>query len=361
MSVARILTPRVNANDAEAVLVRWLVGTLEAVTSGQPVCEVETTKATVEVQAEAGGFLFPLAAPGDRLRVGQPLALLLPAPDPALAAAATAAQPGAGGSSLLISEAARAAMVRHGLTDADFEGRSVVRTSDVEALAVSRAQASDPAALDGIEGGDDAVLLYGAGRHGLVVLDTIRAATEWRPVAFIDDHATSGIQGVPVFPASRLADLVARGVRHAHVSMGDAGGVAVAIERLERAGLTIVSIVHSSAVVSPLARLGRGVFVGPLVIVGPDAEIGDFTFLNNGCSVAHHCVLSTQVILADGARLGGGVRIGRRSLIGINATVNKDVIIGDEVTVVSGVAVFDNVPNDTVVRADGKAHPRRRT
>jgi UDP-perosamine 4-acetyltransferase len=368
VSVESILTPRVNANDAEAVMLRWLLEPLDAVSPGQPVCEIETTKANVEVAAEAKGYLFPLVSPGERVRVGQPLALLLPAPDPALASAASVpSSPPASGSTTstsggaapaLISESARELMEQHGLSDADFAGRSVVRRADIEEMLAARTRATAPHALDTVEGGENTVVLYGAGRHGLVVLDTIRARGELRPVAFIDDRAKDSIQGIPVFPASRLPELAARGVRFGHVSMGDTAGVTAAVSRMERAGLALVPVIHPSAVVSPLARLGRGVFVGPLVIIGPDAEIGDLCFLNNGASVAHHSVLSTHVILGDGARLGGNVRVGHRTLLGINVTVNKDVAIGDDVTVVSGVAVFSDVPAGMVVRADGKPHKR---
>ena len=65
--------------------------------------------------------------------------------------------------------------------------------------------------------------------------------------------------------------------------------------------------------------------------------------------------------MSDGARIAGHVTIGERSLIGLNATVNLRLSIGRGVVVVSGANVFDSVPDDHVVRADGEVIQSRAT
>ena len=49
--------PKLGMNMEEAVLVRWLVAEGAPVTSGQPILEIETDKATVEVEAPGNGIL----------------------------------------------------------------------------------------------------------------------------------------------------------------------------------------------------------------------------------------------------------------------------------------------------------------
>ncbi len=87
------------AQDTGRVL-RWLKAAGESVVQGEPLVEVETDKATVEVEAPATGVLAAVRArPGDVVPVGQPMAVILapgesPPPDET-AAAPTAAAPGA--------------------------------------------------------------------------------------------------------------------------------------------------------------------------------------------------------------------------------------------------------------------------
>src|SRR5579859_3982240 len=59
-------------------LVRWLKREGEQVAKGEPLMEVETDKATVEVEAPAGGTIAAVtAAEGDDVAVGQAIAVIL--------------------------------------------------------------------------------------------------------------------------------------------------------------------------------------------------------------------------------------------------------------------------------------------
>ncbi len=61
-------------------LVRWFKREGETVTKGEPLMEVETDKATVEVESPASGTLAGITAPGgEDIAVGQPIAMILAA------------------------------------------------------------------------------------------------------------------------------------------------------------------------------------------------------------------------------------------------------------------------------------------
>ena len=69
--------PDLSANEAEMEIVKWLVQPGQAVQRGQPLCEVETDKATVEVEAIASGVLTEICAEAGRtVTVGQVIAVL---------------------------------------------------------------------------------------------------------------------------------------------------------------------------------------------------------------------------------------------------------------------------------------------
>ena len=59
-------------------LLKWLKTDGQKVTQGEPLMEIETDKATVEIEAEASGILTQVSAkPGDEVPVGQTIALIL--------------------------------------------------------------------------------------------------------------------------------------------------------------------------------------------------------------------------------------------------------------------------------------------
>lgn len=73
-----VIMPALGMAQESGVLVSWLKGEGDPVVKGEPLMEVETDKATVEVEAPASGFLGTiLAQKGDVVPVGQTIAWIL--------------------------------------------------------------------------------------------------------------------------------------------------------------------------------------------------------------------------------------------------------------------------------------------
>ena len=361
MTVNQVVVPTVNANDTEAVIVRWAVSPWQHVDAGDLLCEIETTKATVEVEATGDGYCYPVAEAGTTVDVGAPLAWIFPSADPAqvvaMAEQAGSGGPNIGAGDVLVSRKAQALMDLHGLTVSDFPGKTTIGVADIEARRTGAAPI--PELVDGLDIDGDSIVLFGSGRHTLVVCDALLAAGRWRIAACIDDDPLADtLAGAPVLGSGVLPHLRKKGLIRGHVAFGEFGGQAQAVRQADAAGVELVSVVHPTASVSSLATLRRNVFVGPQAVIGPDAEVGDLCQILNCASVAHHCRLASTARLSDGVRLGGTVSVGARSVIGLGATVNKRITIGRNVLVVSGVSVYDHVADDSVVRADGSVHPK---
>lgn len=79
--MATIITmPAVVADATEAALQDWLVKIGDTIAAGQPIAEIETEKATVELQAEFPGTVGRLLIrPGTSVGVGEPIAVLVEA------------------------------------------------------------------------------------------------------------------------------------------------------------------------------------------------------------------------------------------------------------------------------------------
>ena len=69
-----IVLTREDANTEFALLAEWLVEDRAKVTPGQPVCVVETTKATVEIESPGAGTLVQLYAEDVEVELGKTIA-----------------------------------------------------------------------------------------------------------------------------------------------------------------------------------------------------------------------------------------------------------------------------------------------
>ena len=194
------------------------------------------------------------------------------------------------------------------------------------------------------------VVIIGAGGHGRVVLDILRAQGRFQPVGFVDaDTRLAGtkVGGVTVLgPANLLPKLrQQQRVGHAIVAIGDNRTRQRYLAELEAEGFELVSAIHPTAFVSPTATLGRNVVVGPQAAVITEARLGDAVIINTGSIVEHECELAEGVHVAPGACLAGRVRVGAFAFIGIGAQVIQCLAVGEGATVGAVAVVLADVPD----------------
>ncbi|MFY1616009.1 2-oxo acid dehydrogenase subunit E2 [Micromonospora sp. WMMD736] len=143
-----LVVPKLNNNDTTYVLLDWLASDGERVRAGEPIAEVETSKAAEELLSDGDGVLHRLVevnqecAPGDvighvfadeeaRQRfLAEAVAPAAPTPD---------ARPGGP----VLTDSARDLATAHGIGDDELRGlgKAVVRRTDVERLLADRSAA----------------------------------------------------------------------------------------------------------------------------------------------------------------------------------------------------------------------------
>jgi acetyltransferase EpsM len=365
-----ITIPLINPNEPEALLAELLISAGQFVQAGDLVCSLETTKSTADVLAEASGYLVGLRfEAGQTVRAGEVLAYLADTPDwtppvPQDEDLVGDAQKGSGAvppADVRITQPALELARRHGL-DLDGLPRGFLVTEAAVQAMLASAQ-HEPQA--GIAGDFDptALFIYGAGGHGMSLLELVRAQGIYRVVGFLDDGVSPGerVLDVPVFGGEeRLSELYHQGVRLAVNAVGGIGDLAVrrrVFERILAAGFGCPAVVHPSAVLEPSASLAAGVQVFPLAYVGSQVRAGYGTIINTGAIVSHECVLGDLINISPGAILAGGVQVGEGTLVGMGATINLQVKVGKGARLGNGATVKADVPDGGIVPA-GSVWPR---
>lgn len=195
------------------------------------------------------------------------------------------------------------------------------------------------------------LIIIGAGGHGQVVADAVRAANRAgagsRLLGFADDGLAGGeVDGYPVL--CRIDET--ESVEHDGfvVAIGDNRLRAETFDRLASRGKKPLTIIHPAAVVADNAVLGAGVVVCAGVVVNAHAEIGDDVILNTGCTVDHHVRIGAHAHIGPGAHLAGNVAIGSGTLIGIGAAVIPGRVIGEWAVIGAAAAVVEDVPAGAV-------------
>ena len=286
-----VIMPKVDMDMASGKIVSWHVAEGKAVSKGEPLFDIETDKAAMEVEAPADGILHHTAAAGMEIPIGSPCAWLYAEGEEvrdqpeAFAGSAAALEPAstsrAGapdkaelaetgaeqGDSIRATPRARSLAAAAGLDIATVSGsgpRGRVQAADVQGAQrarSTRAAPSLPSAGGHAETGALAVTRSrgGTGTPIILIHGFASDASSWaalgthlkrRPLIHIDlpGHGKS-----PKLRVDSFADLVKRvrrafdglGVERAHLlghSLGGAAGLALADTRPERlASLTLIA------------------------------------------------------------------------------------------------------------------------
>jgi acetyltransferase-like isoleucine patch superfamily enzyme len=148
--VHEIVLTREDANTEFALLAEWLVEDRAEVDQGQPVCVVETTKATVEVESPGTGTIVQLYDEGVEVELGKTVAYIAESAEELASIEAGAAEkPAEPKPEEGERKATRKAVdlaARHGIDLAAIEKRGFITEKDVEELIARQLAEAEPAA-----------------------------------------------------------------------------------------------------------------------------------------------------------------------------------------------------------------------
>ena len=186
-----VIMPALGVVQERGTLINWLKAEGQTVSKGEPLMEVETDKATVEIEAPASGILAHVnAAKGDEVPVGQTIALILA---PGETAPEEATRPELASSSETFKPA---------FAEVKPEGPPIRIASPMPRVPGSRVLASPAARRIAREEGIDIARLNGSGPEGSVLAADVWRAREGQ--APQRDRLQQPARLVPLSPMRRI-------------------------------------------------------------------------------------------------------------------------------------------------------------
>ena len=387
--------PGINANEDSAILVRWMVDEGAAVKKGQFVCEVETTKSTVEVEAEADGYLVPIAPPGVSQQVGAPIAVIkadLAADHSALLAAD--GSPAKGEADKRWTKKAAIVARRLGididalakqkpgttLTEADVlaaqsgapgeapPAASSAQSAQSSAPSVSAPAASvAPRAYLGIGQHFERVLLIGgASGAGAIAVEAILRTSHQRPAGIIDTNPkTHGqiVHGVPVLgDRTSIPALWNEGRFDGAIILftDDIDDRAELFNALIAEGVRMTNVIDPSVSIRSDVKMGVGNTIMSNGFIAAGAEIGNNNFFASHNVIEHHSTVGDHNAFGPRCTACGRVTIGSFIRFGMHVGIEPYLSIGDRCIIASGTTLTSSVPANTIVKARSTNEFRQR-
>lgn len=168
---------------------------------------------------------------------------------------------------------------------------------------------------------DDNNAHWGKEVHGVKVLGPLHSATQYGDCYFVN-----GI-GSP-FNFWRKEEIIAK--------------TNLSVNRFE-------TIIHPTASVSKMSRLGFGTVIFQNVTITSNVKIGNHIIVLPNTVISHDDIIDDYTCIAGGVCISGEVQIGKLCYLGTNCSIKHNINIGNNVLVGMGSVVLSNIPENTVV------------
>ncbi len=98
------------------------------------------------------------------------------------------------------------------------------------------------------------------------------------------------------------------------------------MDKINKFGGETPTLIHPSAIISPSAEIGKGVYIHANAYIWTKVKIGN------------HCIISPKVIIAHHTSVGKACLISTMSAVGASVTIENEVFIGMGSTIMTGVS-----------------------
>lgn len=359
MDIFTVTVPQLGINDEKVIIVEWHISDYNLVSIGTPLCTLESSKATFEVESEANGYFLRLIDAGSEVKLNDPIALI--------------------GPDLETLKTEKRKYLDQARVKRSYQKESVKATQKAQDLAqrlnitlerilvkggVIREQDVIKYYEQNKPGGQKTsriklswdkkkkpVIVYGAGKGAITIKECLSLQDYYELVCFIDDNIghQSELCGLPVYHSSKLPEIVNEGVCTLACGIAN-GGVRLRIRNeCESMGIDLINVIHPKTYISPTVKIGKGNYIKAGAVIETDSVIGDCCIIDNGVILAHNNIIGDGCHIAPGVVMGSKIEVGALTIIGIGASIATGVKIGRATVISVGSSVTKDIADYSIV------------
>ncbi|MDO9049322.1 MAG: acetyltransferase [Methylobacter sp.] len=194
------------------------------------------------------------------------------------------------------------------------------------------------------------LLVLGFGGNAIDAIDTIENSYEI--IGFIDDNPERqklSFEGIPVYTRQVLEKYKDVKVITLIGSEANFRNRKKIINDFKVPDSRFATIIHPTAVVSRLAKIGHDVIVFAGVIVTANAVIGNHVFILPNSIVHHDVNISDYTMIGANVTIAGHVKVGESCYLGSASSIKNGINIGDRSMIGMAANVVCPVPSNSTM------------
>lgn len=360
--ITQVEAPFLGANDKTARLISMLKISGARVNTGEVLCQLETTKVIIDVEATTAGYFYTLLSEQSQIAAGQLIAIISDSPlmdyhsmiEEIVLASQKNTQPN---ETRQFTKKAEILALRNNLNIEKLgqELGKKIMEQDVKDYLARKALQSQRMGFQAIE----RIGIIGgvSGGGAMIIIDAILRIAHMQAVAVFDQdpsYVGNNIFGVPVVGS-------ADELLHQYMKEGKIDKVIIGFNRnlqqredvfnrFYKQGIPFCNIVDPTVEIRNHVKLGIGNILLSKVYIGPGTELGDNNFVTAGSHIEHGNRVGSHCAFGPAVATSGNVTIGDRVRFAAGIVVEPGVIIGNNSVIASGAVLVTDVPENHVVK-----------
>lgn len=119
--------------------------------------------------------------------------------------------------------------------------------------------------------------------------------------------------------------------------------------KINNLGGVTPTLIHPTAIISPSAVIGKGVYIQANAYIWTKVKIGDFSIISPNVVIAHHSTIGKACLVSTLTGVGASINIEDRVFIGMGCTIVTGMnVVGENSIIGAGAVVLKDTDRNSV-------------
>lgn len=346
----------IDVNDTGAQVTRIYLENNEWVDKGDLVCTVETTKVTLDIEAEKAGYIELLTKEGEKIKFGSIIFVIKKNKDDKVN---IEKEPVEKNKDFVLTRKAEEYVINNNINLEEFKdklrGKSLIKLKDIEEILGEKSE-SNKGLTARLVNNRKRIVIIGGGSSGEVVADILMDYPEYEVIGFVDDNPREGLDfyGIKViFDNIRSFPYEYDKNKYDAVIISFGGDLKIKKEIFalyRKEGIQFINAIDKSARIGRNTKLGVGNVIGAQAYIGTSTEIGDNNWIAASVNIDHHNKIGSHNLFGPNFTSPGIVEIGDLNKFGANASLSNYVKIGNNNLIMNNVSIYNNIGDNKQIK-----------
>ena len=356
-----IILAQVDVNSESATIVKWFFKEKDFVAQGDIICEVETTKTVIEIEAEVEGYLNIIVPENHEVDFNNIIGYFFD--DISEYDSVTKSKkekPKQTEKKYSATKKALQFAQQYDFNLSLIEKDGIITEKDIREYLININKIEEKNVIIMSPGiipqGNKKVLVIGAGFGAMQVIDILLHDSSVSLIGCVDDNIN--IQGntifnIPVIGTTKnIEQLFMKKVfTHAIISISTSNAIRETLfNNCCKIGIPFINAICPSVRINRNSIIGDGNIICSHVHIGVCTQIANNNFISSNSTIEHHNIIGSHNTWGPSFYTSGRVRIGNRIKFGMNVSIQPGISIGNDCLIASSTTIIKSIPSNHSIK-----------